>query len=759
MATISSLSAGSSIALTEASGTGYYTLVHHNYNSGKAMLLRNSSIGNSTWRSSVPAANSNIFQGSTLDNYLINWYETLPSSTKQYLTTLNYPVTDSNYNGNKIYITRTACTISAAETSFADHANWQDIGDLDYLGSLGSGATWWTRQPSSGTTYAYSVTSDGTECSTIYDTYSRGVRPTVGVLETQEVVYDSSMGAYTLTNGSGGSSSSRLAAPSTLYLDGGEYNFGMAVPGREYELSWDAVSGAYGYSIYYSTEENGTYTWIKDVVTTSATVNAANTYSTYRYFKVQTLSQSGDEDSPLSTAYRSVSTRASDEDMCTGPTAIYLNGSSTPLTNVVPGTTMTLSWTPSPGSVSSYGVYYSDTGTYPYTYIGSTTGLSMEVSAPSTYSTTRTYSISTWGTVLGSDSFHTISIAATTAAQGSGGGNTGGDPTDPGDSSVTTPTGFAYYNGNSWIIPKIYYYTGSVWVSPTFQYYSNSNWNPVPPAPDYSWEVVDISGASYGFNLLSDGYYESTNQGMDYSYSICKVNIVADGTSAMYVDCINYAESNFDYGLLSELDTTLGLNYNADSTGVKQSFKGMSTANVQTIYYGVPSKGSHYIYVKFIKDQSTSNNNDSLRFRVRFSSGTEASSYSVVSVTGASYGFILNNNGYYESTNQGIDSSYAMCRVNISSNGTDNVYFDCINFGENNWDYGLLSEVNCVLAHSNEADSSNVHHSFKSTSQSSVQTVNYGVLPAGNHYVYVKYLKDGSQSSNNDTLQFKVRFA
>jgi hypothetical protein len=48
----------------------------------------------------------------------------------------------------------------------------------------------------------------------------------------------------------------------------------------------------------------------------------------------------------------------------------------------------------------------------------------------------------------------------------------------------------------------------------------------------------------------------------------------------MYVDCINYAESNFDYGLLSELDTTLGLNYSADSTGVKQSFRGMSTANV-----------------------------------------------------------------------------------------------------------------------------------------------------------------------------------
>jgi hypothetical protein len=129
---------------------------------------------------------------------------------------------------------------------------------------------------------------------------------------------------------------------------------------------------------------------------------------------------------------------------------------------------------------------------------------------------------------------------------------------------------------------------------------------------------------------------------------------------------------------------------------------------------------------------------------VRFSSGTEASSYSVVSVTGASYGFILNNNGYYESTNQGVDSSYAMCRVNINSNGIDNVYFDCINFGENNWDYGLLSEVNCVLVLSNEADPSNVYHSFKSTSQSSVQTVNYGVLPAGNHYVYVKYLKDSS---------------
>jgi hypothetical protein len=62
MATISTLSAGTQIAITEANYPAYYTLVHHNYNSGKAMLLRNASVGTSAWRTPASSTTSgNIF--------------------------------------------------------------------------------------------------------------------------------------------------------------------------------------------------------------------------------------------------------------------------------------------------------------------------------------------------------------------------------------------------------------------------------------------------------------------------------------------------------------------------------------------------------------------------------------------------------------------------------------------------------------------------------------------------------------------------
>lgn len=133
-----------------------------------------------------------------------------------------------------------------------------------------------------------------------------------------------------------------------------------------------------------------------------------------------------------------------------------------------------------------------------------------------------------------------------------------------------------------------------------------------------SYSVEDVDGATYNFVLNEDGYYESTNNGVDKSYSICKVNITTDGISNVYFDCINSAENNYDFGILSNIDSTLTLGYTADSTNVFKSFKGASSTSVQTVNYGVLTEGTHYIYVKFIKDVSSSSGNDSLQFKVRF---------------------------------------------------------------------------------------------------------------------------------------------
>ena len=122
------------------------------------------------------------------------------------------------------------------------------------------------------------------------------------------------------------------------------------------------------------------------------------------------------------------------------------------------------------------------------------------------------------------------------------------------------------------------------------------------------------------------------------------------------------------------------------------------------------------------------------------------------------YGFYLNNNGYYESNNKKVSSSFAMCKVNITAGKACKMYVDCINYAESSWDYGMLSKINTTLSAHYDADSSSyLQKNFSGLQSSYVQTVTYDI-PAGNSYIYIKYKKDGSVDSNNDSLQFKIRF-
>jgi hypothetical protein len=131
--------------------------------------------------------------------------------------------------------------------------------------------------------------------------------------------------------------------------------------------------------------------------------------------------------------------------------------------------------------------------------------------------------------------------------------------------------------------------------------------------------------------------------------------------------------------------------------------------------------------------------------------------YTVETVEGAAYGFSLNENGYYESENKGVDSSAAVCKITFEPDGVHSVYLDCINYAESSYDYGLLSKVDTTLTTSSSADTTNVFKTFKNAQSASVQTVDYGVLAAHEHTIYVKYIKDYSVSKNNDSLQFKIR--
>lgn len=130
--------------------------------------------------------------------------------------------------------------------------------------------------------------------------------------------------------------------------------------------------------------------------------------------------------------------------------------------------------------------------------------------------------------------------------------------------------------------------------------------------------------------------------------------------------------------------------------------------------------------------------------------------YSVSAVSGAQYGFTVNSAGYYQSNNAGVDSSYAICRIDFNTQGKT-MYLDCINFGESTYDYGLIGAVGVELTLSSSADS-NVLKSFNNSHSLDPVTVTVGNYGSEDKFLYVKYIKDSSVSNQPDSIQFKVRF-
>lgn len=134
-----------------------------------------------------------------------------------------------------------------------------------------------------------------------------------------------------------------------------------------------------------------------------------------------------------------------------------------------------------------------------------------------------------------------------------------------------------------------------------------------------NYKVEDVSGADYNFVLNADEYYESTNQKIQSSYSLCKVTFNIDTETEIAINYINSGESSYDYGIFSQLDKTLSLSNSDDgssgSTNVKMNCKGDSSLEVRTITYVVP-EGEHFIYIKYRKDGSADSGNDSLQFKI-----------------------------------------------------------------------------------------------------------------------------------------------
>ena len=133
--------------------------------------------------------------------------------------------------------------------------------------------------------------------------------------------------------------------------------------------------------------------------------------------------------------------------------------------------------------------------------------------------------------------------------------------------------------------------------------------------------------------------------------------------------------------------------------------------------------------------------------------------YTVETVSGASYGFNYNSStGYWASTNAGVNSSAAVCKVTIDNPGAKTIRLYFINYAESGYDYGIIGNMNTTLTTTYTVDSSGVLYSCASASNnsSSEQYIDIGTATSG--WFYVKYRKDNSGHYYNDNFQFRIEF-
>ena len=181
-----------------------------------------------------------------------------------------------------------------------------------------------------------------------------------------------------------------------------------------------------------------------------------------------------------------------------------------------------------------------------------------------------------------------------------------------GDSSAVTPTGTeSVLEGESYLV-KCYYDERPTVTDNNVDVSSQLTQQQDSPE---SYTVTNVT-TTYGFALNGSGYYESNNQGHSSSCALARISFSLPVRANIVFTVINYAESTYDFGLLSEVDEQLNTNASADSSNVYWSGKNNNSSSPQTVTYSNISAGTHTIDAKYFKDQYTDSNNDSLQFKV-----------------------------------------------------------------------------------------------------------------------------------------------
>lgn len=125
----------------------------------------------------------------------------------------------------------------------------------------------------------------------------------------------------------------------------------------------------------------------------------------------------------------------------------------------------------------------------------------------------------------------------------------------------------------------------------------------------------------------------------------------------------------------------------------------------------------------------------------------------------ASYGYLYTN-GYLEPQNRKLNNSYAYAKITFKVSLQCDITVSMYQNSEVNYDYGFLSQLDTNLAYNdNQIDTNCVDlggsggYKYGSKGKSGNFTYTFSNVSVGEHFITIKYRKDSSQSTGDDTFR------
>lgn len=113
-------------------------------------------------------------------------------------------------------------------------------------------------------------------------------------------------------------------------------------------------------------------------------------------------------------------------------------------------------------------------------------------------------------------------------------------------------------------------------------------------------------------------YYENNNKGYDDTAAYCECYFNVWTTCNVSFNVMNNAEQNWDYGMVSPLDTA----FNSDYSNALYNYKSVTHSAPVTITFNNVAPGQHHVCFRYVKDSSQSSNSDCFRFRLNAAPNT-----------------------------------------------------------------------------------------------------------------------------------------